>query len=250
MRTLNKEEIELRVGTATSNGASFLLYKTARVDMAILDEEFGAMNWRNRYEVVNNNLFCTIEVFNKDINQWISKSDCGVESQTEAQKGEASDAFKRAGFRWGIGRELYSAPFIWISDCTEVNQKGKTVLKREYNDLEITEYEVTDGKITKLEISLKGNVLYSFGKNKRRNQPANKVDPSQGFSLKDASSTVTEVEPSHVQEIKELLDRLEPNDVIPAANWFLNQFGHDWKHATATEANYFKNTLKRKLGER
>lgn len=114
MPLLKAEDIECRTQKITKEGAVLLLYKTARVDMRILDEVYGEMNWQRHHEVVNGNLFCTISVWDSEKSQWVSKQDVGTESNAEAEKGQASDAFKRAGFAWGIGRELYDAPFIFI----------------------------------------------------------------------------------------------------------------------------------------
>lgn len=125
-RLLKAEEIECRVGTISGRGCSLLLYKDARVDMKILDETYGVGNWQRTHEVINGNLFCTIEIWNDRINQWVKKQDVGTESYTEKEKGEASDSFKRAGFNVGIGRELYTSPFIWImpkSDMKPYNTK-------------------------------------------------------------------------------------------------------------------------------
>ena len=112
---LTANDVECRIKKITNEGAVLLLYKTARVDMRILDEVYGSMNWQRHHEVINNNLFCTISVWDSEKSQWVSKQDVGTESNAEAEKGQASDAFKRSGFAWGIGRELYDAPFIWIS---------------------------------------------------------------------------------------------------------------------------------------
>lgn len=111
---LTATDIECRMQKITDKGAVLLLYKTARVDMRILDEVYGEMNWQRHHEVINGNLFCTISVWDSEKSQWVSKQDVGTESNAEAEKGQASDAFKRAGFAWGIGRELYDAPFIFI----------------------------------------------------------------------------------------------------------------------------------------
>ena len=128
VRLLKPNEIDCRIATINEKGLSLLLYKDARVDMAILDETFGKENWKRTHEVINGNLFCNIEVWNKEIGEWIKKQDVGTESYTEKEKGQASDSFKRAGFNWGIGRELYTAPFIWITprDGKEIfkNSKG------------------------------------------------------------------------------------------------------------------------------
>lgn len=114
IRTLLADEIECRVGTINEKGCTLLLYKDARVDMRLLDEFFGPTNWKRSHELINGNLFCTVSIWDNEKKEWVSKQDVGTESNTEKEKGQASDAFKRACFNWGIGRELYSAPFIWI----------------------------------------------------------------------------------------------------------------------------------------
>ena len=117
-RLLTEKDIEVKVKQVKENGAVLLLYKTARTDMDILDEAVGAANWTNDYKEIKGNLYCGLAVREKEDAPFIWKWDCGIESREDGdgneKKGEASDAFKRAGFRWGIGRELYSAPFIWI----------------------------------------------------------------------------------------------------------------------------------------
>ncbi len=92
-----------------------LLYKDARIDMRVLDEVYGEMNWQRKHQVIDGRLYCTIEVWDNDKGCWVGKTDVGTESNTEAEKGQASDSFKRAGFCWGIGRELYTAPNIIIN---------------------------------------------------------------------------------------------------------------------------------------
>ena len=116
-RTLKPDEIECRVGTCSEKGLTLLLYKNARVDMDILDETVGALNWQRHHSRDNAN--CTVSVYFDERGEWVSKEDTGTESNTEAEKGLASDSFKRACVNWGIGRELYTSPFIWIkaADC-------------------------------------------------------------------------------------------------------------------------------------
>ena len=111
-RDLTENDIEARVQSVKPTGLILLLYKNARVDMNILDETVGAENWQREHYECKGNLFCRVGI--KCGDEWVYKSDCGTESNTEAQKGEASDSFKRACFNWGIGRELYTSPFIWI----------------------------------------------------------------------------------------------------------------------------------------
>lgn len=117
IRKLREDEIECRVGQIKATGLTILLYKDARCDMNILDETFGAMNWKREHTRDNRN--CIVSIYDKDKSEWVSKEDTGTESNTEAEKGLASDSFKRACVNWGIGRELYTAPFIWIKkeDC-------------------------------------------------------------------------------------------------------------------------------------
>jgi len=164
IRTLMADEIECRVQTVKENGCSILLYKDARCDMRILDETFGIMGWQRKHELINNNLFCTISVWDEEKQMWISKQDVGVESYTEKEKGQASDSFKRACFNLGIGRELYTAPFIWIklnsNDINKYNNKISVKTKFHvseiaYNDKrEIVALEIKDDK---------GNVRYKLG---------------------------------------------------------------------------------------
>ena len=122
-RLLNADEIEARVATVSEKGCTLLLYKDARCDMNILDETVGAMNWTRSHTRDNAN--CIVSIWDENKKQWISKEDTGTESFTEKEKGLASDSFKRACFNWGIGRELYTAPFIWISaDKVNLSQKN------------------------------------------------------------------------------------------------------------------------------
>lgn len=123
-RELRAEEIDCRVSIPKSNGVSLLLYKDARCDMNILDETVGQMNWQRSHSRDNAN--CTVSIWDEEKKQWISKEDTGTESNTEKEKGLASDSFKRACFNWGIGRELYTAPFIWIpSDLCNIESAGR-----------------------------------------------------------------------------------------------------------------------------
>ena len=121
-RDLRADEIEVRVAQAKASGVSLLLYKDARCDMNILDETVGSLNWQRRHTRDNAN--CVVSIWDEKKQQWIEKEDTGTESNTEKEKGLASDSFKRACTNVGIGRELYTAPFIWIKpeDCTALKQ--------------------------------------------------------------------------------------------------------------------------------
>lgn len=124
-RLLRADEIDCRVAQISDKGLSLLLYKDARCDMNILDETVGAYNWMREHSRENAN--CSVSIWDAEKRQWICKEDTGTESNTEAEKGLASDSFKRACVNWGIGRELYTAPFIWVSasDCSIIPSGSK-----------------------------------------------------------------------------------------------------------------------------
>lgn len=161
-RLLRADEIEVRTQQTKENGTSVLLYKTARTDANLLDETVGAENWQNDFKSIDGKMFGYISI--KCDGEWVSKSDSGTEGNIEAEKSLASDAFKRAGFKWGIGRELYTAPFIWISsDVIKIDNRGGkfytsekfSVKKIEYNDnREIIALEIVNSK---------NKVVYTFG---------------------------------------------------------------------------------------
>lgn len=122
-RLLRADEIDARIATVKGTGLTILLYKDARCDMNILDETVGSMNWQRSHSRDNAN--CTVSLWDENKKQWISKEDTGTESNTEKEKGLASDSFKRACFNWGIGRELYTAPFMWIpADKCKIETRG------------------------------------------------------------------------------------------------------------------------------
>ncbi len=160
-RKLRADEIDCRVQAIYKDkGVSVLLYKDARCDMNILDETVGPYNWQRSHSRDNAN--CTVSIWNGE--QWISKEDTGTESNTEAQKGLASDSFKRACFNWGIGRELYTAPFIWIpADKADIrtNQKGTLQCKTRFK---VSEIEYEGQKISYLVITGNGEPVFTWGR--------------------------------------------------------------------------------------
>ena len=119
------ESIDFRVQSVNKGGyATILAYKDARVDMNVLDSVVGALNWKREH--FDNNRTCRVSIYNPCIKEWINKEDVGTVSNTESEKGLASDSFKRACFNWGIGRELYDYPIISIKlDSTEFDNTTK-----------------------------------------------------------------------------------------------------------------------------
>ncbi len=164
-RELKANEIDVRIGrviaTSKWQGVSLLLYKNARVDMDILDEVVGCTNWQRKHEVINENLYCSVGIWSDEKKEWVWKSDCGTESNTEKEKGEASDAFKRACVNWGIGRELYTAPKDLLVAC-ELDEKGQKPKDKKLKFF-VSDIGYENGRISKLIISdQNGTELYKY----------------------------------------------------------------------------------------
>lgn len=205
-RALKASEIDCRIQSIGQNktgavGTTILLYKDARVDMNILDETVGAMNWQRGHSVIDGNLYCTISIWDEEKEQWIAKSDVGTESNTEKEKGQASDSFKRAGFNWGIGRELYSAPFVYIQlDKSEYKERnGKLTSNAKFKVKDIA-YDESRNIVRLVVVDSKGKVRYTFGENTQQptqetvyNWPTLKARATQGgISEDDLVHYVTE----------------------------------------------------------
>lgn len=162
-RLLKPEEIECRVQKCSAKGCSILLYKTARTDADLLDEKYGMENWQNDFKVIDGTLYGGIGIYNPQSDEWFWKWDAGTESNTEAEKGRASDAFKRAGFKFGIGRELYSAPFIWIpaGRCNVKESNGKYVCYDKFAVTSIT-YDRSERISGLIIANQKGDIIYEM----------------------------------------------------------------------------------------
>lgn len=175
-RLLRADEIDCRVQSVyPGKGCTLLLYKDARCDMNILDEMVGPFNWQRTHSRDNAN--CTVSIWNGE--QWVSKEDTGAESNTEAQKGLASDSFKRACFNWGIGRELYTAPFIWIKADKAGIQEGRNGKPQVKTKFEVTDIEYEDQRISYLEITGNGETVFVWGKHRLATPPTPKPSTPQ-----------------------------------------------------------------------
>lgn len=184
IRKLRADEIEVRPKTIKENGFSVLLYKNSRADMNILDECFGPENWQRKHTVINNNLFCSVSIWDEEKKMWIVKQDVGVPSNAEPEKGEASDAFKRACTNIGIGRELYTAPkFMWINAKKgEVTTNGKSFRLGFNVKLHVSAIEYDNNKIVGLQIRDQNDMVrYTFGDPVNHNQgsPDNAPNPKR-----------------------------------------------------------------------
>ena len=190
IRLLSKEDIDVRVAqTLAGNNkvrVNLLLYKNARVDMKIMDELFTPMGWKRTHKLIGDRLYCCVEVYNPETKEWICKEDVGVESNTEAEKGQASDSFKRACVNWGIGRELYTAPRITIelNENEYTKDQNSRIKVWAYFSVKSIGYDSKTRTITSLEIQDKyGNVRFSMGESVQQSQS----EPSQAVKARRAA---------------------------------------------------------------
>ena len=204
-RALRADEVDVRIGTVKEGkGASLLLYKDARCDMNVLDETVGPMNWQKSYSRDNAN--CTVSLWDADKGQRINKEDTGTESYTEAEKGLASDSFKRACFNWGIGRELYTAPFIWINGATK------------YDKFRVKEMEVENHRITRLVIvnvdkGIDKAVAFRYGAKKEAEEPEQAAVIPEETKEYNPDAFITEKEWSSLQKMIKVYG-LKASDVL------------------------------------
>ena len=195
-RLLRADEIDARIAQCGSWGCQLLLYKDARVDMALLDETVGPENWQRKHEVINGNLFCSVGI--RCNYEWVWKQDCGTESNTEREKGQASDSFKRAGTCWGIGRELYTAPQIFVraADLKTLkdNGNGRWTCKDYFT---VSDIQYTDRKITYVQIlNNKTGTLLDYGTKRTEELTDTVVEQSVSEDMVVATVPMTSEEPA------------------------------------------------------
>ena len=179
-RDLKASEVDIRIGMVKENGLSLLLYKDSRADMNMLDEAVGPMNWQRHHTRDNHN--CIVSIYNEDRKEWIEKEDTGTESYTEKEKGLASDSFKRACTNWGIGRELYTAPFIWVTkekaNIAPGGSKGKYTCRDRF---EVTAIKSEKKKIIRLAIKniTKGCNVFDLNPERKEINKTGKINEDQ-----------------------------------------------------------------------
>ncbi len=253
IRLLSKEDIDVRVAQTNiynNNGqqvvkVNLLLYKNARVDMKILDELFTPMGWKRTHRLIGDRLYCAVEVFDKTSGQWICKEDVGVESNTEAEKGQASDSFKRACVNWGIGRELYTAPRISVelSDKEYTRgQDGKIKVWATFGVKSIG-YDANSRTITSLEIQDRfGNVRFSMGGSVQQS----KSEPSKAVKARRAAKAKSPAPAAYQPMSEEMYWKI----VAAYAQGKLTKTGEDYRmtwiettHAGAGEILKFDNDV-------
>lgn len=199
-RNLRADEIDARVQSFTEKGAILLLYKDARCDMNILDEAVGQIGWQREHYECKGNLFCRVGI--KFHEEWIWKSDCGAESNTEKEKGEASDSFKRACFNWGIGRELYTSPFIFISldkINTYKDKNGKTQTRDKFSVVEIDTSEDKQIKGLIIKNDSTNQIVFTFRTLYNKNTGSNSSEKKTDKEI--PITTLNEVEMTYEQAL-------------------------------------------------
>jgi len=183
-RNLKPDEIDVRINQIASNYCTMLLYKDARCDMNILDETVGAENWKREHTRENAN--CIVSIYDSEKKEWVSKEDTGTESFSEAEKGLASDSFKRACVNWGIGRELYSSPNIITFPRQDMvakgkdsefflNDKGKYTTKT-YFYVELIDYDENDNISELIIRDNKNNIRFTLLTKTKEKELAKKVE--------------------------------------------------------------------------
>ena len=229
--TLMPEDIECRVQqvkeTQSGVGATVLLYKNARVDMRIRDDVFGPMNWQREHARDNAN--CIISVWDGEKNQWIRKEDTGTESNAEAEKGLASDSFKRAGFNWGIGRELYTAPFIFVKsgDCKVESKRsgsGYTCNDRFY----VSDIGYDDNRvINRLQIRHQKSNIVVFGLGKKESEETEEPSPIDELKEKCESHNIDLNEWAKQWGKNKNVNNLTDSEIDSMLVWIRDNFGDE-----------------------
>ena len=236
IRLLRADEIECRVGTINERGLSLLLYKDARVDQKILDEAFGMYGWERTHQSIEGNLYCTVRIWDSEKAQWIEKQDVGTTSYTEKEKGQASDAFKRACVNVGIGRELYTAPFIWIPSSKANIQKrdNRYTTSERFQVREISYNEMREIAAITI-VNDRGVVVYEYQekKNSSKNQNiTNRITELQKKELEnELKRTGVDIEKVLRRYELKKLDEMTPDIYERAIHGLKNSKSKDRKAA-------------------
>lgn len=219
IRPLKADEIEVRLsqgvkGNVVQEKGTFLLYKDARCDMRILDEVFTPFGWQREHKELNGTIYCGVSIKNPDNGEWITKWDCGSESDIEKQKGLSSDSFKRACFNWGIGVELYTAPRITIAFTEYEKTHGGRIL-----GLSVSKIEYENGRISQLTIvDGFGNVRFTYDTNAKAHTRTAQAATTQT----QASQQAATLQPQSSQPASEKKYDLTNSKIIRAVNDYVN----------------------------
>lgn len=200
IRLLKADEIECRAASVSEKGLSLLLYKDARADQKILDETFGIFGWKRSHQCIDGNLYCTVEVYDADSGIWVAKQDVGTAGNAEKEKSQASDSFKRACFNWGIGRELYTAPFIWIpAEKADMRKKDGRIFCSDRFHVDSIGFNAGREIISLVIANQRGQEVFSMKPREERQGAGKRLSAEQMDSL-DAELKRTGVRMEEVRE--------------------------------------------------
>jgi hypothetical protein len=242
---LTAEQIEVKVKQVTAKGAVLLLYKTARTDMELLDAVVGPMNWAVDYREIKGNLYCGIGI-TEDGERWVWKWDCGIESRADGdgneKKGEASDAFKRAGFKWGVGRELYTSPFTFAKvETVQSGSPGRYEMKDRFARFTVKEIGYEGRSVSRLVITDNhGMVVFSYGKGAMPVGSAEAAQEAGRKKLEELNAKAAEAAQKPVRTprkpTQEQLDYIKANASDELYTNAMTSFGIELENMTAGQA--------------
>lgn len=207
---LTADDIEVRIGNfnKAKTKCTLLLYKTARVDANILDQVVGPFNWQKKFYELKGVIYCSLGIYCEERNEWIFKDDAGAETQVENEKGQASDAFKRAAFAFGLGRELYSAPTIWVDTPEKYTDFNVDFIsyddKKRIKELVISAKDTTNN-YEKVQIYPKGKNVARNGENAPKNESKGYINPKE-INVADTFSKYSQEKGSITSDQKAMLN--------------------------------------------
>ena len=250
---LTADQIEVKVKQVSAKGAVLLLYKTARTDMELLDKVVGPMNWAVDYREIKGNLYCGIGI-TEDGEHWVWKWDCGIESRADGdgneKKGEASDAFKRAGFKWGVGRELYTSPFTFARVKT-VQNGSRWEIEDKFARFKVADIGYEGRSVSRLVITDNhGQVVFSFGKGAMPVGSAEAAQEAGKKKLEELNQQMAKAaqKPRSAPQnpTQEQLDYIKANATDEMYLNAMQAFGPDLERMTAGQANKLIARIKEK----
>ena len=242
-RPLKAEEIEVRIGSTTKKTYTLLLYKNARVDMALLDEVVGQGKWQREHKILGTDIYCRVGIWNEELKQFVWVEDAGSSGSIEIEKSKASDSFKRACVNIGIGRELYTAPEIKLWKENENDDSYK------YKKFYVKSIDYEKGEISKLVIcdQENDNVVFSYPKGAKvstnaQNQGQNTTTPPKASYT---PNSVNDDYTKNMEKIRNYIGTLPAETYSKFFNWLESSFGtRVLKELTADQVSQVVKSLK------
>lgn len=123
--------VKWRVGATNAEKTKgiALAYIDSREVKKRFDEVCSIAGWQDRLIPVDGGFISEIDI--KINNEWVTRSNAAGYTKVEPIKGGASDAFKRAASKWGVGHYLYYLPNVWV----DIKPQGKSYVLAEVPEL-------------------------------------------------------------------------------------------------------------------